>query len=366
MLLHKIICGYLCRVPSGLTRALLVLICAAELLGLGSIAPAMAQAKLDTISKSKIPEPPGAVGCFTYIRGRWKRVACLTPEELRRVPRPNIGGAFGSLGIGSPLTSALSSAISGGFVSVQGAASFPTDSKTGKNAFSVQLNTNGFNALCNSSNPLPPGFAATFLNSRLRSPCVNKDTAALQFTYQTAKYGISHDLICIWNVDVTKQYYYSPGTWQACTDVGKAGFWPASSVLTISGQVNATNHQITLIAGLPWSTEWQSVVTPDWFGLCWSRGALPGTQCPWRQISGTVYGLGNGSTANFPANSTVTTVLKSQTFVAPNTGTSITAGGTSGGVSTKESNNLTQWLFAPPITTCAGVNCQMTYSASFP
>lgn len=360
MRFRKLICRCLRRVPSDLTRALPALICAAELLGLGSIAPAAAHAKSDAAAKSRMPGPPGAVGCFTYIRGKWKRVACLTPEELKRVPPPNIGGSVGSPGIGSFLSSALSSALSGGFVSVQGAVSFATDSKTGKNAFSVQLNTNGFNTLCHTSNPLPPGAAAP-------SSCANKDTGWVQFTYQTTNYAIAKDdVICIWNMDVTRRIFYAPGTWQNCTKVGRAGFWPASNALTISGQVNPTNHQITLIAGLPWSTEWQSVVTPDWFSLCWARNALPGTQCPWRQISGTVYGLGNGSTANFPTNSTVTTVLKSQTFVAPNTGTLLTATNASGRASTAESNNLNQWPFALPITTCTGVRCQMTYSASSP
>ena len=354
----KLIRRCLRGVPSDLTKALPTLICAAPLLGFGSIAPAEAQAKFDAVSKSRMPEPPGAVGCFTYTGGKWKRVACLTPAELKRVPRPNVGGAFGSFGVGSPLTSALSSALSEGTVSVQGGVDDATDSQTGKNAFSVQLNTNGFNTLCHSSNPLPPGYPLLpLLNSRTPL-CTNKDIGWVQFTYQTRNYGRSHDFICIWNVDITKKYYYSPTTWQSCADVGKAGFWPANSPLMIGGQVNPATDQITLMAGLPWSTEWQSVVTPDWFSLCWTRSALLGTQCPWRQISGTVYGLGNSSTAIFPANSTVTTLLEFMMFLAPNTGATITAGGTSGGIFTLESNNLTVGLFAPPFTGCAGVNCK--------
>ena len=54
MRFHKLIRRCLRRVPSDLTKALPSLICAAQLLGLGSIAPAEAQAKFDAVSKSRM------------------------------------------------------------------------------------------------------------------------------------------------------------------------------------------------------------------------------------------------------------------------------------------------------------------------
>jgi hypothetical protein len=309
-----------------------------------------------TAAAIAMPRPPAAVGCYTYSANaggahQWITVPCLSPQEAARIPHLGSGGNFGTAGISS--TSALG--IQSGNVAVQ----FPpgnwslTDSGTGKTSFSVQMNTNGFNAVCQSSNPLPP-------SANGASSCVNGDDGWVQFTYQTAAFGASQDNICIWNVDITKQYYNAPKTWQSCLGVGKAGFWPANVPMVLSGSIDVTHHLITLTAALPWSTEWVSVVSPDWFSLCWSGGS----QCSWTQISGTIYGYGNGSIATFGPNTQVQTSEQTVTFANSNNGADVYLGGQFGGTFTLESNNLTPYYFALPNTACKNSVCNVTFNSS--
>ncbi len=320
-------------------------------------------AKTDTVQIPKrptlthiatVPKPPPTVGCYTYSANaagarQWQTVPCLSPEEASRIPHLGTGGKFGTPGLSGAL------GIQSGNLSVQFAPGNwqVTDSGTGKTAFSVQMNTNGFSAVCQSSNPLPP-FAV------FKSPCINGDTGWVQFTYQTSDWGRSADSICIWNVDITKQYYTFPQTWLSCLAVGKAGFWGINQALVLNGWVDVTHHVITLTAILPWSGDWKAVVSPDWFSLCWNGSQ----QCSWTQVSGTIYGAGNGSTANFGPNTQLQTSLESLTFSAPNNDTSAYLAGQFGGTSTAESNNLTPYYFALPTPSCNGGYCSVTYNTS--
>jgi hypothetical protein len=277
-----------------------------------------------------VPRAPPAPGCYTLSRilskderPRWKKVECASPEEMSHLPRPTFGGTSGTPGIQTqpksfplfpgffpphPASFSATPGLANGAVSVQ----FPvqntwteTDSATGTTSFSVQLNTNQFSATCHSSNlnfPLIPIFI----------PCTNGDNAAVQFTFQTANAGVSQDFVCIWNVDVTQQLYFFPQTWQSCVNVGTMGLWPSTESLDLSGYVDFEYHTIVLISGLPWSTEWQTVVAPDWFGLCWTPGQF-GAQCSWNLVSGTILGYGSGSTANFGSGTQVFTVVQAST-----------------------------------------------------
>jgi hypothetical protein len=309
-----------------------------------------------TIGGKTIPRPPAAPGCYTYTPNAgpsaWKVAPCLSPAEASRIPHLITGGGVGTLGIGYP---AKSFGLQASTLSEQ----FPdpgnwtvTDSATGKTAFSIQLNTNTFNATCHSSNHLPLG-----LKANQPSPCVSGDNAWVQFTFQTSNWGKSIDNICIWNVDLTKQYYYDPFTWQNCQQVGKAGFWPANKAISLTGYIDHVAHNVDLIAELPWLTTTYSIVTPDWYGLCWTAGIV-GTQCPWNQVSGSIYGLGNGSVANFGPNTFLQTTIQSSVFSGQNNGVTVNAG------VTLESNNLTAWYFGNPATSCTAFVCTLTYDSS--
>ena len=372
--------------------------CATIVLGLAASSVVAAQQRPAPTSDRTIPRPPPIPGCYTLSRivekdetPHWKKAECASPEELSHLPRPTFGGALGTPGIQTqpksfslfpsvfPLPPASFSATPGlanGAVSVQ----FPgqgnwtvTDSATGNTSFSVQLNTNLFGATCHSSNlNLPFPFP--------QIPCTNGDAAAVQFTFQTANAGVSQDFVCIWNVDATQQLYYFPQTWQSCVNVGKMGFWPATETLNISGYVDFENHNIILISGLPWSTEWQTVVTPDWFGLCWTPGQF-GAQCSWNQVSGTILGYGNGSAANFASGTSVLTIVQgstcSQYTPAPvcNFRPSVFSpvqlqkpndGVTTLGFGTVETNNLVGVYLALPTATCGATDCTVSFTGTAP
>jgi hypothetical protein len=96
------------------------------------------------------------------------------------------------------------------------------------------------------------------------------------------------------------------------------------------------------------------VVTPDWFSLCWTGT----TQCAWGQVSGTIYGEGSGSAANFSPNTQVATTVGSIAVSSSNNDTSAYVG------TTKESNNLTPFYFALPSPICFAGSCSVTFISS--
>lgn len=260
-------------------------------------------------------------------------------------------------------------------------AGIETDSNYGPGAFSIQNNTNVFTVSChatwvtkwlqegingstaNSGNytggPVPGANGAGLPN------CTNGDQGWVQFTYQTYKSGQT-SVVCVWNVDTTQQWYFYPQTWTACQNAGQPGFW---TTIQIEGSVDATLHLVAVTATLPWSSEWVTVVTPDWLGLCWQSGA----QCPWTQASGTILGTGNGSQAQYATGTSIQTTVFASTCGAfsaadekldcgtirpfnPYAATIVSTGVTA------ESNNLTTSfnIFAP---SCAGNSCQQTFSS---
>jgi hypothetical protein len=365
-------------------------------LGLTASSIVTAQQRPVPTSDRTVPRPPAIPGCYTLSRivtkdeaPRWKKAECASPEELSHLPHPTFGGSLGTPGIQTqsksfPLLPALFPQHPASFSATPGLANgaasvqFPlqeswtvTDSASGNTSFSVQLNTNIFSATCHSSNLNFPLFPV---------PCTNGDFAAVQFTFQTANAGVSQDYVCIWNVDVTKQFYNFPQTWQACVGVGKMGLWPSTETINISGYVDFENHNIILISGLPWSTEWQTVVTPDWFGLCWTPGQF-GSQCSWNQVSGTILGYAGGSAANFGSGTSVLTIVQastcSQYTPAPvcNFQPSIFSsaqlqkpndGVTTLGFGTAETNNLNGVYLALPTATCGATDCTVSFTGTAP
>jgi hypothetical protein len=171
----------------------------------------------------------------------------------------------------------------------------------------------------------------------------------------------------VWNVDVTLRVYTYPKTWTACQyapQPGSAFF----TTMQIEGNVDPTQHLIYAIAALPWSTEWISVVVPDWLGLCWQAD-----QCQWTQATGTELGVGNGSQAQFATGTTLLTTVQVSTCGAlsiPDAKADClafppfdpySAQISSSGI-TAESNNLTTNfnIFVP---TCWRDSCQQTFTS---
>jgi hypothetical protein len=178
------------------------------------------------------------------------------------------------------------------------------DSGTGRDSFSVQLNTNGFTTNC------PMG----------SNNCVAGDTGWVQFTYQADPgpsfnpfgWGGGASALCIWNVDVTKQNYNN-----ACTGIPApfgGNSWAPGAVFEILG--GEFKQNVFVIGCWPWassSVQCNSVVTPDTLGLCWN----PASQCAWQQVSGSLLGLGNGSAATFPPGVTMVTSIAAASCVPP-------------------------------------------------
>ncbi len=243
------------------------------------------------------PPAPAVVGCYTLPRQgsaaleapRWEKVACLSPQQLLKVPHPTMGSGVGVPGIlsqptflGSPRRFATAG-LGNGSLTVTPAGNWSVvDSVAGSGAYSVQLNTNPFAVTCHTSEFPTISVALAALGGR----CVPGDVAAVQFTYATFNSGQA-SLICVWNVDVTQKWFFIPQTWLACQNVPRPGFWQPGSSLNISGNVNFTSHLLTTTVALPWTTEWDAVVSPDWYALCWAPGPV-GPQCAWNQDSGTI------------------------------------------------------------------------------
>jgi hypothetical protein len=125
------------------------------------------------------PAPPSEPGCYHYDinsardsdhrHPRWERTRCLSREEASRLPHPTIGGlTAGAYGISGPCiwpcgtsgSSAPPTPITMGFVAISFQQTFPpgpfpanliTDTGTGRNSFSVQLNANIFVIACNTA-----------------------------------------------------------------------------------------------------------------------------------------------------------------------------------------------------------------------
>ena len=341
---------------------------------------------------SKLPlrlplEPPTVPGCYTYMPGtatnpaakEWQPVPCLSPEETKRVPHLLEGGASPGLpGIQSQVEPILvgngrfthlagfsSAGLQAASISlklVPGTALNEKDSATGQESFSIQLNTNGFNITCNSSNPLPPG--AAFL-----SPCIPNDEGWVQFSYQTSNFGTStDDVMCIWNVDLTQQYYYSPQTWHSCAHIQQAKGWPPGQMISLNAWVEPKSHLIFLTGTYPWFSGMWLVMTPDWFGLCSSSGAVADS-CSWDEAVGGVLGYANGSTANFGPGTGIETTIAVQSPSGPFGGSSIIADDATGVSNapghwlawTDEQNNLSLYYLQLPTTGCSGSIC--TFSA---
>jgi hypothetical protein len=274
-----------------------------------------------------LPEKPG---CYRTVDGKWVEVACAT--EAQKAAHGNVkpivansitstqhaGPMIGMLGRIPNHPTTITEPFTWGSITV----SQPnppngseTDNVNGANAFSIQVNPFYFDcSTCKAGYP----YAQSEPN----------DNSWVQFVYTqfgTSKTaGTIDSNLCVWEFDVYVQ---------SVTDLASGGFNKCvnpsmtDSVLPLDGQGAPTGPaevvgyiqcpssgtgQCTLwaVAHLPWSpsSQWWSVSTPDQLGL----------NGQWTNVSGGLYGVGNGSIADFTNTQLQTTVEAYTCYANPN------------------------------------------------
>jgi hypothetical protein len=322
---------------------------------------------------------PQKEGCFGFADGAWHEIACVPEETARRnFPPPaaqfsilsNRKAFYRLFGLPSTLPIRLASTevshLSDPTISTL------TDSLAGKDAFSIQVNTNFFPASNGNT-----GWVQFVLQSKPDDPSIPNDD----------------DQLCVWQVDVTLAISTknASGYTQTCVSVpklrtvwGPNDVWPGggkritfvgpgvdiNEKAKVAGFVSTAGNAGTRLyawAFVPWAPFSAYAV-----GVADSQG-LNGR---WTEISGDIIGLGNGSQANF-TRTTVRTVLQASSCIAGGAsfacpsqpvppqfalGTYATPEVTS---VTGESNNLASiygFVDHKPVFSCAGETCTLDYS----
>jgi hypothetical protein len=203
--------------------------------------------------------PPARAGCYRDTRNGWQAIPCASEAYIRaHFPHPELEAA-----IKPKVATTTHARLVWGQIAVSfSVAGAESDSKYGPNAWSFQDNTNAFRGN-------------------------NGDADSVQFTDQSQS-GYQ-DLVCIWNVDTTKQVYHSTCVNAPRTRSGgiQAGDYPSVAGTVVKG----SGHFLNVTAYLPWTPApslWATVAN-DEYGLASN----------WHEVSGTVLGLGKGSHATF-------------------------------------------------------------------
>jgi hypothetical protein len=305
--------------------------------------------------------PPRRPGCFKYQNGEWQETPCLSEEYVRQnfppptpqysirsnqrlLVRPSIFPYRMPLRIGSIRLSHLSDP----------SVATLTDSSFGKDAFSIQVNTNFF-------------------------PANNGNTGWVQFVLQSKPNN--NDALCVWLIDVTTQNY-TP----ICTTVPKQRFvfgpgdpYPTGGHQTTFVGIGAEIGETSEVAGILDDTQpdgvtrltaWAYVPWAPFTAYAVTTNDTVGLRGRWTEISGDILGLGNGSQANFTG-----TKLKNELEASaclygqcPDASLSTLERYASSSVQavTAETNNLNSYYdFNPhtPVLTCAQQTCTLDYSA---
>ena len=257
-------------------------------------------------AKAAVPLPPARLGCHVFRAGEWREVPCATEEETKRMRRPEVAiesrfrvvsTSFGNMPFRATLEAAkididlLSDPVVGSVNDARLAGCHgPNDpAKNTPDSFSVQVNTNYFNA----------SFGGR---------------GWVQFVLQTPAWdGSDKDGLCVWKVDVTAQGYDN----SACQLIGRDGTFlgPAArgGTLTVRGFIQRkpedATHYLTAMLTSPWALRNNgngfAITTTDTINGKY-RGLDPKTEYPlglslgnWWQASGDLYGTGCRSTAQF-------------------------------------------------------------------
>jgi len=239
-----------------------------------SLLPAPKGLAASPLARMKVPEPPSVQGCYVY-EGGWRPSPCRSQAYVRHLPHPEFlpaitykqaTGATNKKGE-PPLP------INDGAIWIQvSKLGGLTDNMYGKGAFSIQLNSNGFNG-------------------------TNGDRDWVQFVDQSEPNA--GDALCIWQVIVTTSDY-SHARCGGPTGNRPRGIQAGHGAELFADYNNwpgHTQHMLKLLAYLPWysTAKLYSVVWHDDWGLTRTVGHT-GT---WNELFGSILGRGFGSTADF-------------------------------------------------------------------
>lgn len=221
----------------------------------------------------KLPRPPGAPGCYRYApRGGWARRQCESKEYvLSHYPRPGSlqGIQLGekvSLGPTSTVWSPIGPPLQDSTLVVDPIDNQivgESDSKKGSDAYSLQINTNGFEGN-------------------------NSNADWVQFVDQVTSAASNN--VCVWQIDLnTGSYDPTCGGYS-----GEVFYMEGYSYGGLLG---------VAVSGMPLTHTATAVVTPDIYGL--------GSGYDWNETSGGILGFGNGSEAVFTRTELYTALLAS-------------------------------------------------------
>jgi len=221
---------------------------------------------------------PPEKGCFTLSKERkWKSNTCLTEAYVNaHYPHPEYLPAI-EFGPAANAGKTPSMPITGGSITIGlDTLGSLTDTQFGKDAFSVQLNSNGFNGN-------------------------NGHRDWVQFVVQhkpnsggkASAPGKSEDLVCIWNVDMTEGAYHP-----TCFNPPAGREVRSNDHIVIQGYQDFQDKgHLKLSIQLSWVSGEESygIVVDDQYGLTNAVNNVGN----WEEVFGSILGYGNGSTANF-------------------------------------------------------------------
>lgn len=210
---------------------------------------------------TSLPLLPNAVGCYQLTSNltstSWQSTPCLSSELASAVPKPTEGGSYGVEGVGGAGGIANGAYEQVAFSTFSG----ESDATYGSNDWSIQLNTNFFT--------------------------IGSTTYWVQFTeqnYPTYLTFFGYATFCIWQVDVTTQSYPNKCVSTSIQSLSSSSSPTVTGYLSSSGGINYLNG------------EYCENSTTCWAVKNTDNNGLTGN---WSDSTGTILGLGNGSTADF-------------------------------------------------------------------
>ena len=243
----------------------LLAICIGMVTALGGGYARAATAATTATPATTIPQPPAKQGCYQYTKDGWKEVPCATDAYIKaHYPHPQLQFALVSDAKSSGPDKGKTLPLVYGQVKLAfTSVGSIDDNKWGRDAFSIQNNTN------------------LFIGG-------NGDTDGVQFAVQSRPN--QPDGVCVWNVNVTTQDYSQ--TFCVSAPKVRAGGFSAGDAPKVQGMVLA-GKLLAVVAYLPWaqggaSFPW-AMVSKDVYGLSGR----------WSEVSGSVLGFGGGSKLSF-------------------------------------------------------------------
>jgi hypothetical protein len=228
----------------------------------------------------RLPAPPDRVGCYSYTAANgWVPHRCVSSAYvLARLPHPKIGGLspMGSVSPNTPVVGIQVGEVGPGSVWLPADRPLQlsmlraddlyfgteADTRFGNDAYSMQINTNGFGPTGNDW--------VQFVNQSKVGPDVTNSGTRLQV----------QDFVCVWQIDFV---LVNPYGRKACTEFVHRSF------AEIEGW--ASQGMLGVAVANPGGTTAGAVVTPDHYGL--------ETGDSWNYTSGGLLGYGGGSQAVF-------------------------------------------------------------------